>query len=328
MSQNNEKDPFDINFDDDFLASLDDTPVTPAADPLSELDTLANLDDNLTASSDATFPDFEISMPELGDDSISVDEPLATDAAPTAATVNSALANIENALNSAAAASSASQAAANNPPPADAPVLEAAVGAAALGGSAAVAAKTRAKKSLFAKKTAEKKDKKLGKTSSPPVKSNKQPLTKNPIALVLGGVGVLLLLGLLWLFLSKEDTPAPVVTPVAPVETAPAPAPEPTPDPVVEEVPAEPAAAAVPELNIDTTTIDAEAIEQAEIPEDPALIKEEIDRLSDKGERLSEQAKLIDEQLTMMADLTTAKEEQIALLEAQIAQLEAQKGSQ
>lgn len=81
----------------------------------------------------------------------------------------------------------------------------------------------------------------------------------------------------------------------------------------------------VPAMNFDTSLIDVNAITQGEIPEDPALIKEEIDRLNDKDGQFAEQAKLIDEQLKMMQDLTKAKEEQIALLEAQIAQLEKEK---
>lgn len=83
----------------------------------------------------------------------------------------------------------------------------------------------------------------------------------------------------------------------------------------------------MPMMNLDTSLIDVDAITQGEVPEDPALIKEEIDRLNDKDGQFAEQAKLIDEQLKMMQDLTKAKEEQIALLEAQIAQLEKEKGS-
>lgn len=68
--------------------------------------------------------------------------------------------------------------------------------------------------------------------------------------------------------------------------------------------------------------IDVKSITGANIPEDPALIKEEIDRLADKDEQLAEQVKLINEQLVMIQNLTKAKEEQIALFEKEIAQLE------
>lgn len=73
--------------------------------------------------------------------------------------------------------------------------------------------------------------------------------------------------------------------------------------------------------------VNPDEILNAEIPTDPALIKEEIDRLADKDAQIAEQEKLIQDQLTLMEDLTTAKAEQIALLEAQIAELENQKNS-
>lgn len=174
-------------------------------------------------------------------------------------------------------------------------------------------------------------------TAVPPVAppTNKKPLfAKNPtkpsnkgdskkLSTLIAGVllALLLLIGG-WFLLNNgsddvpvmvEPVPAPVVTP-APIETEPEPEPVPMPEVTAQEVP-----------TVDTTMIDIGAIVTAEIPQDPALIKEEIDRLSDKEQRLAEQAKLIDEQLGMMAELTDAKQEQIALLEAQIAQLEAQK---
>ena len=73
--------------------------------------------------------------------------------------------------------------------------------------------------------------------------------------------------------------------------------------------------------------VDPDEILNATIPTDPTLIKEEIDRLTDKDAQITEQEKLIQDQLTLMEDLTTAKAEQIALLEAQIAELEKQKNS-
>lgn len=73
--------------------------------------------------------------------------------------------------------------------------------------------------------------------------------------------------------------------------------------------------------------VNADEIVNASIPDDHALIKEEIDRLKDKDAQLAEQAQLIDEQLATLAQLTDAKEEQIRLLEAQIAHLESQKGN-
>lgn len=75
----------------------------------------------------------------------------------------------------------------------------------------------------------------------------------------------------------------------------------------------------------DAPTINADAIVNADIPQDETLIKEEIDRLKDKDSRLTEQAKLIDEQLATLEELTQTKEEQIKLLQAQIEHLESQK---
>lgn len=74
--------------------------------------------------------------------------------------------------------------------------------------------------------------------------------------------------------------------------------------------------------------INPEDILNANIPEDTALVKEEIDRLADQNQKLAEQEKLLNEQITMMDELTDKKAEHIELLEKQIAQLEAQKAQQ
>ncbi len=71
-------------------------------------------------------------------------------------------------------------------------------------------------------------------------------------------------------------------------------------------------------------TPDPKAILNAEIPKDEALVKEEIDKLSDEDQRLIEQQKLLDKRIGMMDELTAKKQEQIELLEKQIAQLEAE----
>ena len=76
-----------------------------------------------------------------------------------------------------------------------------------------------------------------------------------------------------------------------------------------------------------TNTVNPDEILNAEVPNDPALVKEEIDRLKDTDTRLNEQGKIAEEQLTVMEELTTAKAEQIALLEAQIKELEKQKAN-
>lgn len=141
--------------------------------------------------------------------------------------------------------------------------------------------------------------------------------------MILGAVVALVLLIAAFVLFKGGDVPEPVAPVVAPAvvedtttsDTA-------TEQPIIaDETPVQPITESD---NQPVDIIDVGAIVTAEIPQDPALIKEEIDRLSDKEQRLAEQAKLIDEQLVMMDELTSAKEEQIALLEAQIAQLEAQ----
>lgn len=71
-------------------------------------------------------------------------------------------------------------------------------------------------------------------------------------------------------------------------------------------------------------SIDTDVIINAEIPNDPALAREEIDRLEDETRRYAEQEQMLAEQVAMMDELTQKKAEQIELLEQQIAQLEAQ----
>lgn len=178
------------------------------------------------------------------------------------------------------------------------------------------------KKPLFNVKNKKSKAEKL------PTPKTKSGDPKKLNFMIIGAALALVLLVLAYFLSNSEKTPEPIIAQESttltetPVESAP------TPTPTETEVVAAPA---VPSENgtgeHGTELIDVNAILQSEVPEDPALIKEEIDRLSDKDQRLSEQAKLIDEQLTMMEELTAAKEEQIALLEAQIAQLEAKRGN-
>lgn len=205
---------------------------------------------------------------------------------------------------------------------------------------------TKPKKSLFG--GFNKKDPKNDKKDNQPAKAEKPIKTprsksgdpKKLNLLILVAVLGLVALVAVWFLMQGNNEPQPTVAPsVAPAEPAPAPTAESeSTEPVVADgtnpETEEMATEAVPTTNgVDTTTlstapteaIDTEAIVNAEIPSDDALIKEEIDRLKDKETRLSEQAKLIDEQLSEMESLTQAKEEQIALLEKQIALLEEQK---
>lgn len=66
----------------------------------------------------------------------------------------------------------------------------------------------------------------------------------------------------------------------------------------------------------------------ADIPEQPEIAKEEIDRLKDIDSRLTEQEQLLEQQLDTISEINDKKAEQIALLEQQIAQLEAQQAQQ
>lgn len=188
--------------------------------------------------------------------------------------------------------------------------------------------------------TVAKKDKKspfsFGKKTAKPTPATKavSPDAKKKNQLLLMALACLALLGLVaYLFMNNTSTistPAPVATTPAPAPTEPAPVATPAPDAT-----AQPDANANANANahggeniLPSTTapnVNPDEILNAEIPADPALVKEEIDRLNDTGTKLDEQGKIIKEQLTIMEDLTTAKAEQIALLEKQIAELEKQK---
>ena len=63
------------------------------------------------------------------------------------------------------------------------------------------------------------------------------------------------------------------------------------------------------------------------LPEDPALAKEELSRLSEQSTQLKEQETMMQDQLRMMNELSSKKEERIQLLEQQVAQLEQQKAA-
>lgn len=228
---------------------------------------------------------------------------------------------------------------------------------------AALAAPKPAKKSLFGGSAKKDKPAKTAKRATRPSKVGKgnNADSKRLMMIIVGALIALVALVGAWFFLQKEEElPAPPVPAVS--EAIGEPAPEmpqeglpdpnaglPPTDAALDTSAIDAAAAGVADPNavppvVDTTApaptntdtiampmdntqeIDINAITQAEIPEDPTLIKEEIDRLKDKDEQFSEQAKLINEQLSLMQDLTKQKEEQIALIEKQIAQLEAEKG--
>ena len=174
------------------------------------------------------------------------------------------------------------------------------------------------------------------KSSNGNKKSNALLIAGLACALAIAGAGYVFLMG----DNSATNTPAANTASVAPP-----PAQEQQPvDPSLQGVPADgqnpdamannPSApttqdnAAMPGANPNAGQgVNPDEILNAQVPSDPALVKEEIDRLSDTNSRLKEQGKIAEDQLQVMEKLTTAKAEQIALLEKQIAELEKQKNN-
>lgn len=186
------------------------------------------------------------------------------------------------------------------------------------------------------------------------IKAKKQTLVKNPLpsphpkknhTLVPFMLGLLVLggLGAWWFSQMVDKTPEP-----KPVATTPAAKAVPTPIAVPSSAATvtAPSATAAATLgtsvtNVVTTSptttdsatassnltlIKPEEILANPIPNDPALAKEEMDKLADQSTHLAEQQKMMEDQLRMTKELSDKKAERIALLEQQIAQLEAQKG--
>ena len=143
-----------------------------------------------------------------------------------------------------------------------------------------------------------------------PAKAQGADGKKNNLPLLLGGLLAVAIAGGAGYMLFLKEEPMPAPPPPPPVAEQQAPAPAPTTD-----------------IMPTTNTVNPDEILNAEVPNDPALVKEEIDRLKDTDTRLNEQGKIAEEQLTVMEELTTAKAEQIALLEAQIKELEKQKAN-
>lgn len=341
------KDPNEINFDDEFLdidfgnADLNaSTDTTTDVDLSAEFDELFDQNTANTASSGidltANEPvDIALSDVTVADNATGIDLTHATNNTPqddffnqlddlnqANAPTDVANGNVDTALLGAGAVAGASVASGlgQDKPAKDKPV----------------------KKGLFGKKDGSPKTPKMTKPKAPkapkPAKNSgdKSDLTgllsdpKKLNKLILGGVIALALIGVaLYMAMSGNDS-STVNTPTPAVSTAPTQSstPEPTPE-QAETAPAETSAvdsadSIVPDIK---PVVNPDEILNAEIPTDPALIKEEIDRLADKDVQIAEQEKLIQDQLTLMEDLTTAKAEQIALLEAQIAELENQKNS-
>lgn len=131
--------------------------------------------------------------------------------------------------------------------------------------------------------------------------------------LVLGGIIILSLVAVaLYYTLFKQD---PLEQPsITPVVTQP------------QDTPAnpEPATDTPTPSEEQATLINVDELVGTDVPDDPALVKEEIDRLKETDTQLAEQSQAIKEQITQTEELTAVTAERIANLEAQIALLEQQ----
>ena len=114
---------------------------------------------------------------------------------------------------------------------------------------------------------------------------------------------------------ATAKTTAPIVKPQASASL-----------PAASTVVAEPTTSSVHE-NAALPAITPEEILTPPLPEDPALAKEELSRLSEQSAQLKEQETMMQDQLRMMNELSSKKEERIQLLEQQVAQLEQQKAA-
>lgn len=133
---------------------------------------------------------------------------------------------------------------------------------------------------------------------------------------VLIGIGILLLVivGVLY-WLTGQSAPSQKTTLPSPPATLPLDVQTQAPPETVEMH-------APPEVDQAPDLVNVDAILQAPIPQDDALIKEELDRLAQEAVLLSEQERLLNEQIADLDQITSKKDAQIRLLEAQIAQLQ------
>ncbi len=176
-------------------------------------------------------------------------------------------------------------------------------------------------------------------TPNPFLRQPSQPLAKrtlkkrNQLGLVVGAG--LALAALAWFFMGQSSEPnksttqtqtqtqvhaitkttAPIVKPQASASL-----------PTASTVAAEATTSSVHEAAA-LPAITPEEILAPTLPEDPAIAKEELSRLSEQSAQLKEQETMMQDQLRMMNELSSKKEERIQLLEQQVAQLEQQKAA-
>ena len=183
----------------------------------------------------------------------------------------------------------------------------------------------------------------IAKTSNPFLRPPSQPLTKrtlkkrNQLGLLVGAG--LALAALAWFFMGQSSEPnkSTAQTQTQTQTQTQAHATAKTAAPIVKPH----ASASLPAAStvaVDATTssvhetaalpaITPEEILTATMPEDPAIAKEELSRLSEQSAQLKEQETMMQDQLRMMNELSSKKEERIQLLEQQVAQLEQQKAA-
>lgn len=179
----------------------------------------------------------------------------------------------------------------------------------------------------------------IAQTSNPFLRPPSQPLTKrtlkkrNQLGLLVGAG--LILAALAWFFIGQSSEPnkSTAQTQTQTQTQTQAHATAKTTAPIVK-----PQASASLPVAVDATTssvhetaalpaITPEEILTPTLPEDPALAKEELSRLSEQSAQLKEQEAMMQDQLRMMNELSSKKEERIQLLEQQVAQLEQQKAA-
>lgn len=179
----------------------------------------------------------------------------------------------------------------------------------------------------------------IAQTANPFLRPPSQPLTKrtlkkpNQLGLLVGAGLVLAVLA--WFFMGQSSEPNKSTAQTQTQTQAHATAK--TTAPIVKPQ----ASASLPAAStvaVDATTSSAHAtaalpaitpeeILTPPLPEDPAIAKEELSRLSEQSAQLKEQETMMQDQLRMMNELSSKKEERIQLLEQQVAQLEQQKAA-
>lgn len=183
----------------------------------------------------------------------------------------------------------------------------------------------------------------IAQTANPFLRPPSQPLAKrtlkkrNQLGLLVGAG--LALAALAWFFMgqssepnkstaqSQKQTQTQTQAHATPKTTAPIVKPQASPSLPAESTVAVDANSSSAHATAALPAITPEEILTPTLPEDPALAKEELSRLSEQSAQLKEQETMMQDQLRMMNELSSKKEERIQLLEQQVAQLEQQKAA-